>query len=173
MKPERFAFIALLIMMLVNAGCAGFEGRMPHFMVFSEQERTLNEAVDQLRIGKEQQARELLEKVVIGIPMAGITDEALFRLSLLSMKEDGGKGIQRAQTLLERLAGTYPESIWTRQSAPLLSHLAEFRVLRNRLRELRTQKELNLSLSHDNREMRQSLERLKQLDLELEKKIMR
>jgi hypothetical protein len=173
MKSERFIFIALLILVMMNAGCAGLESRMPHYFTLSTQERSLSEALDRLRAGHEQQARDLLEKVVDGAPVAGVTDEALFRLALLSVNEDGGKGLQRAQTLLERLAGKYPRSIWTKQSAPLLSHLAEVKVLRNRQRELKTVRELNLSLSHDNREMRQILERLKKLDLEQEQRIKR
>lgn len=173
MKSERVTFIALLFLMMLNAGCACLESRMPHDLTLSTQERSLKEALDWLRAGNEQRARNLLEKVVDGAPVAGVTDEALFRLALLSLNEDGGKGLQRAQTLLERLAGKYPRSIWTRQSAPLLSHLAEVKVLRNRQRELKTVRELNLSLSRDNREMRQILERLKQLDLEQEQRIKR
>lgn len=173
MKSEHCVFIALLALVTMNAGCTGLEGRMPRFLAFSEQERSLTGAIDQLRVGKEQQARTLLEKVVYGVPATGVTDEALFRLALLSLKEEGDKGIQRSQALLERLASKYPDSIWTRQSAALLSHLAEVRTLRNRQRELKTLKELNLSLSNDNRELRQSLEQLKQLDLELEQRIKR
>ena len=173
MKSEHVVYIALLALVTMNAGCAGLEGRMPRFLAFSEQERTLTGALDQLRAGKEQQARDLLEKVVNGAPAAGVTDEALFRLALLSLKEDGGKGLLRAQTLLERLADKYPGSLWTKQSAPLLSHLAEARILRNRQRELKSLREHNLSLSRDNRELRQSLEQLKQLDLELEQRIKR
>ena len=75
--------------------------------------------------------------------------------------------------MLERLADKYPDSIWTRQSAQLLAHLAEVKALRNRQRELKSLKEQNLSLNRDNKEMRQSLEQLKQLDLELEKRIKR
>jgi outer membrane protein assembly factor BamD (BamD/ComL family) len=170
MMFDRVVFIVLLTLLMSIAGCAG---RMPVFLAFSEQERSLNEALDKLGTGNEQQARDLLEKVVNGVPSSGITDEALFRLALLNLKHDGGKGIQRAQALLERLADKYPESIWTRQSAPLLNHLEEARVLRNRQRELKTLKEKNYSLDRDNKEMRQSLEQLKQLDLELEQKIKR
>ena len=173
MKPERVVIIALLALVTMNTGCAGLKGKMPGFHTVSEQERTLSGALDQLRAGKEQQARDLLEKIIIGAPAAGVTDEALFRLALLNLKEDGGKGLRRAQALLERLADRYPDSLWTRQSAPLLSHLAEDRTLRNRQRELKSLKELNLSLSRDNRELRQSLEQLKQLDLELEQRIKR
>lgn len=173
MKPERVVFLALLALMTMNAGCAGIEGRMPRFMAISDQQRSLTGAIDQLRVGKEQQARTLLEKVVYGVPATGVTDEALFRLALLSLKEEGDKGFQRSQVLLERLASKYPDSIWTRQSAALLSHLAEVRTLRNRQRELKSLREQNLSLSRDNRELRQSLEQLKQLDLELEQRIKR
>ena len=173
MKSNRFVLIALLIFALLNAGCAGIDGRMPLFHAFSEQERLLTESLAQLRAGNEPQARELLEKIADGVPAAGVTDEALFRLALLDLREDGGNGLARAQTLLERLAAKYPESLWTKQSAPLLLHLAEARALRNRQRDLKSLKEHNLSLSRDNRELRQSLERLKQLDLELELKINR
>ena len=169
MKLERVTFGVLSILTMMTAGCTGVE-RMPRFLVFSVQERTLNEALDQLCGGNEQQARDLLEKIVDGAPKVGVTDEALFRLALLTLKEDGGKGLQRAQTLLDRLAGKYPDSVWTRQSAQLRSHVAG---LRNRQRDLKALREQNLSLSRDNREMRQSLERLKQLDLELEQKIKR
>lgn len=173
MKPERIVFFALLGLMTINAGCAGIKERTPPLpAALSDQQRSLDEALEQLRTGKEQQARILLEKVVEG-PSAGVTDEALFRLALLSLREDGVKGLQRSQALLERLADRYPASLWTKQSAPLLSHLTEARILRNRQRELKSLRQQNLSLSRDNREMRQSLEQLKQLDLELEQRIKR
>lgn len=173
MRYEHAVVITLLVLVTMNAGCTGLEGRAHRWLTFSGQERSLAGALDQLRAGKEQQARDLLEKVVDGAPAAGVTDEALFRLALLSLKEDGDKGLQRSQALLERLAGKYPDSIWTRQSAPLLSHLANVRALRNQQRELKTLRELNLTLSRDNRELRQILEQLKQLDLELEQRIKR
>lgn len=143
------------------------DGSMPRFLALSEQERTLDAARDQLRAGKVPSAHNLLEKVVEGKPTAGVTDEALFRLALLSLNDDGGKGVQRSQSLLEKLAATYPDSVWARQSAPLLSHL------RNKQRELKSLKDLNFSLSRDNKELRQSLEQLKRLDLELEQRIKR
>lgn len=173
MRLDRIAFSVLLSLVMINAGCAGLDGGMPRFMLFSEQERTLTEARVQLRLGNEQKAHDLLEKVIDGAPATGISDEAFFRLALLSLRGDGVKGVQRAQTLLEKLSANYPDSLWTRQSAPLLVHLAEARALRNRQRELKSLKEQNLSLSRDNKEMRQSLEQLKRLDLELEQKIKR
>lgn len=148
----------LLSMMFMTTGCTA-----PRSAAFSQQGRTLDEARDHIRAGQEQLARALLEKVVEAEPIAGVTDEALFRLALLTLNEIGGKGSQRSQALLEKLTDAYPDSIWTRQSSPLLLHLTEHRSLRNR----------NYSLSRDNKEMRQNLEQLKRLDLELEQKIKR
>jgi hypothetical protein len=138
-----------------------------------DQERRFAGALEFMRAGREKEAREMLDLVVAGAPRSGMTDEALFRLSLLYLRDDGGKGTARTQELLERLDEEYPHSIWAHQAAPLAAYLTGVRTLRDRQREVRTLKELNLSLSRDNREMRQSIERLKSLDLELEKKIKR
>lgn len=139
----------------------------------SDQERRFASAMDFLRSGKEQESRDLLELVIADAPRIGVTDEALFRLSLLYLREDGGKGPVRTQELLERLLMEFPRSTWAHQGAPLAAYLTGVRTLKDRQREVKTLKELNLSLSRDNREMRQSIERLKSLDLELEKKITR
>lgn len=158
MIARRIITVPLLCLVLLITGCTA-----PRFAAFSYQGRTLDEARDHIRAGQDQQARALLEKVVESEPTPGVTDEVLFRLALLTLNEVGGKGSQRSQSLLEKLAATFPDSIWTRQSAPLLTHLTEHRALRNR----------NYSLSRDNKEMRQSLEQLKRLDLELEQRIKR
>jgi hypothetical protein len=138
-----------------------------------EQERRFAGALEFLRAGREPEARDLFELVVAGPQRSGVTDEALFRLSLLYLRDDGGKGTIRAQDALDRLRTDFPQSIWSHQGAPLDAYLTGIRTLRDRQREVKTLKELNLSLSRDNREMRQSIERLKSLDLELEKKIKR
>jgi len=143
------------------------------FSVVREQERRFAGALELIRTGRTQEARDLLELVVAGPPRSGVTDEALFRLSLLYLRDDGGKGSVRTLELLERLTEEFPRSIWTHQGTPLAEYLTAVRTLRDRQREVKTLKELNLSLSRDNREMRQSIERLKSLDLELEKKIKR
>ena len=172
MTPERALCAALLFLCMMNSGCATFERGAPLFITSAEK-RNLEAGLKELRAGNEHAAHSLLEKVVDGVPTVGVTDEALFRLALLSLKEDGSKGLLRAQALFEQLAEAYPDSIWTRQSSQLRAHLTDFKALRNRQREIKTLKEQNVSLSRDNKEMRQSLEQLKQLDLELEKRIKR
>ena len=141
--------------------------------VIRDQERRFAGALEFLRTGREQEARDLLEQVVAGPPRSGVSDEALFRLSLLYLRDEGSKGTVRTQEMLERLISDFPRSAWAHQGAPLAAYLTGVRLLRDRQREVKTLKELNLSLSRDNREMRQSIERLKSLDLELEKKIKR
>jgi hypothetical protein len=139
----------------------------------NSQERIFAGALEFLRSGREQEARDAFERVLEGPSRSGVTDESLFRLALLLLRDTGGRGTARTQELLERLQSEYPHSIWSSQSAPLALYLSGVKVLRDRQREMKTLKELNLSLSRDNREMRQSIERLKSLDLELEQKIKR
>jgi outer membrane protein assembly factor BamD (BamD/ComL family) len=162
--------LILMLLWVLLPGCAavGTVVTSP-----AEQERNLAVALDSLRSGNNQQARDLLEKVCEAQPWSGVTDEALFRLALFYLGDDGAKAVARSQQLLDRLKNEFPQSSWTHQSAPLSAYLAGVKALRDRQRELKTLQELNLSLSRDNRELRQSLERLKQLDMELEQKIKR
>lgn len=155
------------------SGCASVSTKVPTPRIISVQERSFAGALEYLRTGNGQQARDLLEKVCDAPPVTGVTDEALFRLALMYLGDEGSKGAVRAQALLERLREEFPKSSWTYQAAPLASYLAGAKTLRDRQRELKTLRDLNLSLSRDNRELRQSLERIKQLDIELEQKIKR
>lgn len=166
--------IVMVLLMLVS-GCAVIGKRVPAPppRMISEQERSFAGALEYLRSGNGQQARDLLEKVCEAPSVIGVTDEALFRLAVLHLGDEGSKGAVRAQVLLERLRNEFPQSSWAQQAIPLASYLAGAKVLRDRQREMKTLKDLNLSLSRDNRELRQSLERLKQLDIELEQKIKR
>jgi hypothetical protein len=179
---KQFIFIAALALMTIVCGCSQLgwkiypaskstEVAVPPSI--SDQERRFAGALEFLRSGNEQASRELFEQVVDGPSRSGVTDEALFRLSILSLQEEGSKGTARALELLERLNSEFPQSLWSKQVAPLRGYLAGVKTLKDRQREVKALKELNLSLSRDNREMRQSLERLKNLDLELEKKIKR
>jgi hypothetical protein len=137
------------------------------------QERRFATALEMLRVGNELSSRELFERVIEEPARSGVTDEALFRLAILTLRDEGTKGSQRSLELIERLKNEFPQSIWANQSAALGAYLSGVKVLRDKQREIKTLKELNLSLSRDNREMRQSIERLKSLDLELEHKIKR
>jgi len=172
-KHSYSKVIVLLLLFSLNTGCGTKRLSTSLALVVSEQERAFAGALEHLKTGKIQQARELLEKVVAAAPVSGITDEAIFRLALLNIRDENGRGPLRAQALLERLENEFPRSIWAHQAAPLASYLANIKPTREKQRELKTLRELNLSLSRDNRDLRQTIERLKSLDIELEQKIQR
>ena len=78
---------------------------------------------------------------------------------------------------LERLQKEYPSSSWARTAWPLMEFLETGEELRRQNRNL---KNLNQSLTKENKELHQNikeqnlnLERLKNLDLELEQKTKR
>ena len=163
----------VLLMAMLGAGCGVKMHSSSITLVIPDQERSFAGALEFLKSGKEQQAQDLLEKVVAAPPITGVTDEALFRLALLTIRDEAGKSPVRTLSLLERLENEFPKSIWTRQAAPLVSYLTNIRFPRDKQRELKTLKDLNLSLSRDNRELRQTIEKLNILDMELEQKIKR
>ena len=182
MKHKKMAMICILFLVPLLHGCSQLGAKMSVVSVSAEdsaptpipvQERRFAGALELLRAGNEPAARELFERVVDDSPRSGLTDEALFRLSLLVLRDENGKGTTRSLELIERLKNEFPQSIWTHQAASLGVYLIGVRSIRDRQREIKTLKEHNLSLSRDNREMRQSIERLKSLDLELEQKIKR
>lgn len=175
MKPKQYcAGFMLFAFMALSSGCGGLVSTVPPLnKKISGSERDFAAALHYLRNGNEAVARDLLGRVVEESATTGVTDEALFRLALLTLRDEDGRGERRATELFDTLLSKYPRSIWSRQAAPLVSYVKENIALRARTRELRNLKTQNLSLGRDNKELRQSLERLKNLDLELEQKIRR
>jgi outer membrane protein assembly factor BamD (BamD/ComL family) len=165
---ERCLVIVLLALLTCAGGCSStVVSTLSRIVSTPEQERLLAAGVENLRAGNEQKARDQLEKVIVEQPLPGVTDEALFRLALLSLRDEEVKGEAQANTLLDRLKREYPGSVWNRQAAPLAAYL------RNNQREHKSMRNRTLSLTRDNKELRQSIERLKNLDLELEQRIKR
>ena len=148
----------MLLVLLSASGCANFG-----VGISGERERYFTEGMQSLQRGKERQARELLERSIAVPTGDGLIDEALFRLALLHLRDDDGRGQARSLVLLERLKKEYPRSSWTYQSAPLTAYVVSHE----------KEREKNILLNRENRELHQSLDRLKNLDLEMEKKIKR
>jgi len=131
----------------------------------SAQENKLDRAVTLLKQGKTSAAEGLLSAICAGPGVAGVTDAALFRLSLLQLGSGQEKnGVIQALHNLERLQKEYPASSWTPLAAGLTGLLASADEARQQNRKL---KELNLSLTKENKELRQSIDQLKALELEL------
>lgn len=164
----------VLICMLLSAliGCGGMFGKGPP-QELPDKRRKLAAAVEMIRTGHEGEARHLLELVIDDPRQEGVTDEALFRLALLTLNDGEPGDAKRSIAILDKLQNGYPASVWASQSAPLHAYLQGVKTIRNREREFKTLRERNLSLSRDVTELRQTIERLKALDRELEQKIRR
>jgi hypothetical protein len=197
---RELAYTVLVGMFLLNlTGCGGMSGKVVTQEVsenkqnlanaaevkrggqeqeVSEKRQNLAKAVDMIRAGQEREACYFLELVIDDSREDGVTDEALFRLAILKLN-DGEPGAGKSSlALLDKLRNGYPSSVWARQAAPLQSYLKGVHNLRNREREVNTLREKNLSeknlsLSRDVHGLRQTIERLKALDLDLEQKIKR
>jgi hypothetical protein len=171
---KKQALIALVAAFsLASSGCAslGSQGIVARF----SQGQKLSKAIDSLEKGNPYNATRLLKELCAEKGVAGVTDEALFRLALLSIDAEPGRdNISATLKLLDKLEKEYPDSPWTTQAASLAEFLDEHSDKLQKAQELRRQvksyKDLNLSLTRENKELRQSIERLKNLDLELERK---
>lgn len=124
------------------------------------------EARKLMRGGDSAGARNILSGVVSRKGVAGVTDEALFHLGLLHVEDE--EPVKARQTF-ERLAKDYPKSEWGGHARTLLDLLAAGRGADDLRRQLKNLRESNASLSRDNKELRLNLEKLKTLDLQLEK----
>lgn len=151
--------------LLLAGGCTGLG-------LQNRQEQQFSASLEMLKAGEVRRSHELLEEVVNAPKVHGMTDEALFRLSLLLLTEEiAPKNAPRAQALLERLRKEYPESSWTPHARLLLDWLTSPKGGRDRDREqINHLLWENRELLKENRELRQKMERLKNLDLELEEK---
>lgn len=189
MKAERVVALTLLLLVAFLGGCSILKGKpTPVTDATVEQERHFAEALQYLKGGKEREAQASLEQVIASQPLPGVTDEALFRLALLHLQDESGKGDIHANALLALLKKEYPHSIWAQQSAPLIPYLdgvaalresnsalnAQWELsqsqLRESQREVKALRERNHLLLHDNKELQKRLDRLKNLDLEIEQK---
>ena len=151
----------LLLALLLSGGCSQQRTVVSRYLGLGvSQKSLLASARSSLADGNDSAARNYLEKALEERPDEGTADEVLFRLSLLTLGDDDDKAPERSLTLLNRLSKEYPDSAWTAQSSALSTYLR---------RAVRHQAQTR-TLRRDNKELRQSLEKLKNLDLDLELK---
>ena len=157
-------YTLVIILALAMSGCTSLNQKGGIMHRFG-QERKLAKAVTLLQEGKTSEAAALLTSICSETGVPGVTDEALFRLSLLRLGSVLEKnGTVKAQHDLERLQKEYPSSSWT----PLASSLSEFLSSTDDVRQQdRKLKELNISLTKENKELHESIEKLKNLELEM------
>lgn len=163
----------LAVFLMASALCSGCAstGKAPQGSLMQRYtaSRQLEQADEMLGRGDAAGAAKTLQAVVSAPAAPGVTDQALFRLALLTLKP----GLERpasaqAQQLLRRLAREYPKSTWNAQAAHL-NDLIE--VADNLRRQNKSLKGNNQSLSREINDLNKSLEQLKRLDQELEKSV--
>ena len=159
-------YALIITLSLALSGCAGLtqSGGLLHG---HGQKNKLARAVTLLEEGKTSAAAELLAAISAEQGVPGVTDEALFRLSLLRLGSVQDKNVVfQTKHNLERLQKEYPASSWT----PLASSLAEFLDSDDDVRlQARKLKDLNGALTKENRDLHTSIEKLKNLELEMGK----
>lgn len=167
-------FIIILLAAHLS-GCAMIQKSMESHQLRSARQEKLEQALRQIDRGNTERAIADLKSIAAAPGVAGITDEALFRLGLLSVPSDlNREELSNAVAYLERLQKEYPVSIWATQASSLTDFLSgiprRIQATTELRRQIRTLKDLNLSLTRENKEMKLNIEKLKTLDLELEKK---
>jgi cell division protein FtsB len=160
--------IVLLMLIVFYSGCATQKSGDGGILSGYKLSRDLDRATLMLQSGDREGAAKALAAICDSGGVAGVTDEALFRLALVSLRPATAKdGNQQSLQLLKRLKKEYPASRWTEQSGPLVEMLAGIEELR---RQNRNYKNLNQSLNSEIKELNHNIDKLKRLDLELEKK---
>jgi len=164
--------IMFLLALSGLSGCATTRKTDPYEQ---EQQQKLVLARMLLEDNRISAAKRILTAIVDEKGVPGVTDEALFRLALLNLEPGEQKIItNKAGRNLEKLLKLYPSSPWKSHAATLKGVLDAYDLSREENSDLektiRGLKSSNLSLGKENRELRQDMEKLKQLDLELERK---
>jgi len=160
--------ILLTLLLLCLAGCTTFKEVQATVVGRYDASMKLSSAVSELEHGRTAAAASILEALVAEPGVKGVTDEALFRLSLLRLLHEDKDGSMTSIHYLERLRRDYRDSGWTQQARPLHDFLNGIADIKKQNRNLKI---LNLSLTKDNKELLQNIERLKNLDIQLERKV--
>lgn len=150
------------------AGCATLQSGEGSLMQRYSGSRQLEQAEEALAKGDSAGAARLLAPLTSGPALPGVSDEALFRLALLALRPGAERpGSYQAHQLLRRLSKEYPRSQWTRLAAPVTELLNVAEELKRQNKGLKGN---NQALSKEVNELNRSIDRLKHLDVELEKK---
>lgn len=185
---------ALIVLAAGLSGCAMMTKPGAPLYGFGQREK-LDQAVLLQKQGKTDDAVKLLSGIVAEPGVKGVTDEALFRLGIMRIGAGfDAETIDKGKKYLDRLVKEYPESSWTVLASPLTVFLAtsdkglqqgkklseqnaslakENRDLKENIgslaKELKSVKESNGSLSKENADLRDRVEKLKYIDIDLEK----
>jgi hypothetical protein len=173
-----------ILLALGLSACATLDIGDDQYIFRHNQLKKLDAAVKLQKEGKLPAATESLKALCAERGVPGVTDEALFRLSMLYLidgLDNDKESMQLAQHYIERLRKEYTYSSWAGMATPVAELLSTTAELRRQVQHSKNQNQTlareNQSLSKENQalaketqELRQSIEKLKRLDLELEQK---
>jgi hypothetical protein len=172
----------LIILLVICTGLSGCATIQKDKSYAEEQQIKLILAEMQLRNNQTPAAKMTLSEITSQLPVAGVTDQALFRLALLNLETGQQKIVtDKAGKDLVTLLNNFKSSSWRPHATTLIglidtydSTLKEKAELEKTLKNLKSvnaslTKE-NLDLKKENLDLKQDMEKLKKLDLELETK---
>jgi len=161
------------------SGCATIRKEDPNA---HEQRQKLVLAKLLLESNRTEAAKKTLAEITRKPAVAGITDEALFRLALLDLEAGQQKiATEKSGKDLDTILNKFKSSAWSAHAATLkglidayditLQEKAELdKMVKNLKNSNASLTSSNASLTKENTDLRQDLEKLKKLDLELEMK---
>ncbi|MDD2335591.1 MAG: tetratricopeptide repeat protein [Geobacteraceae bacterium] len=166
---KRIICIAIIIGL---SGCATIRKEDPNA---HEQRQKLVLAKMLLQSNRTEAAKKTLTEITAKPAVAGITDEALFRLALLDLEAGQQKiATDKAGKALDTLLGKFRSSNWSAHATTLKGLIDAYDITLQEKAELdkiiKNLKSSNASLTKENADLRQDLEKIKKLDLELERK---
>jgi hypothetical protein len=170
---KKSSIIIIIIIALSGlSGCATVQKTDPYEQ---EQRRKLVLARVLLEDNRISAAKEILTAISDAKGVSGVTDEALFRLALLNLAPGEQKIItKKAGRNLEKLLAAYPSSPWKSHAATLKGLIDAYDLSLDEKADMekaiRILKNSNLSLGKETRELREDIEKMKKLDLELERR---
>lgn len=171
--------IAIYILLAGLSGCATTWSLDPNVR---EQQQKLTEAKKLLASNKTVYAKAVLSDITTNPVVAGVTDEAFFRLALLNLEAGQQRfATTKAGKSLDSVLSKFSSSSWTPHAISLKGLLDDYEIVAQEKAELdksvRNLKNANAaltnanaSLAKENADLRQDMEKLKKLDLELEMK---
>ncbi len=143
---------ALIIIVLVGiSGCASLTKPGAPFYGMAQKNR-LDDARTLLQQGKTAEATQMLTEICKEPEIPGVTDEALFRLSILRLASNPKNDVvEQSRNDFQRIIKTFPASSWVPLASILDGFLAS---TEDKLQEGKDVNDLNLALAKENRELK-------------------
>jgi hypothetical protein len=172
----------LILLLAICTGLSGCATIQQDNSYAEEQQIKLILAKMQLQNNQTPAAKKTLFEITTQPPVAGVTDEALFRLALLNLETGQQKiATDKAGKDLVTLLNKFKSSSWIPHATTLIGLIDTYdSTLQERAELEKTVKNLknlnaslakeNASLAKESLDLKQDMEKLKRLDLELEMK---